>query len=123
MKKMSIFFVGMIVSLILIANVCAQTPPKPDKKQPSPPTHTGSVVSLQGSTLTVTGGKGGQTAFNTATATWQGYSSPSEVKAGDNVIVTYLGTVDGIKKAISVAKQGSASAGGPKKAGSSAKGK
>jgi hypothetical protein len=28
------------------------------------------------------------------------------------VIVTYLGTVDGVRKAISVAKQGSASAGG-----------
>jgi hypothetical protein len=120
MKKVSMFFVGMIVSLILITHVFAQTPPKPDKKQPSPPTHIGNVVSLQGSTLTVTGGKGGQTAFNTATASWQGYSSPNEVKAGDPVKVTYLGTVDGLKKAISIAKQGSISAGSPKKEGNSA---
>jgi hypothetical protein len=121
MKKMSILFIGTIVSLILITQVLAQTPPKPDKKQPSPPTHTGNVVSQQGSTLTVTGGKGGQTTFNTATASWQGYSSPSEVKAGDPVIVAYLGTVDGLKKAISVTKQGSVTAGGPKKAGNSTK--
>jgi hypothetical protein len=120
MKKMSIFFVGMIVSLILITNVGAQTPSNPNKKPPSFPTQTGNVVSMQGSTLTIAGGKGGQTAFNTATASWQGYASPSEVKAGDPVKVTYLGTVDGLKKAISVAKQGSVSAGGRKKTGNSA---
>jgi hypothetical protein len=112
MKKANMLLAGMIVSLILVINVIAQMPPKPDKKQPTAPTHIGDVVSLQGSILTVTGGKGGQTAFNIATASWKGYSSPSETKAGDHVIVTYLGTVDGVRKAIAVAKQGNASAGG-----------
>jgi hypothetical protein len=123
MKKASIIFISMIVSLILITQVFAQTPPQPDKTQPTAPTHTGNVVSLEGLTLTVTGGKSGQTAFNTATASWQGYASPGEVKAGDPVKVTYLGIVGGLKKAISVAKQGSATVGGLKKEGNSAKGK
>jgi hypothetical protein len=124
MKKTSIFWVGMIISLILAAHLYAETPPKSDIKQPPKlPTFVGSVVSLQESTLTVSGGKNGQTAFNTATASWQGYSSPSEVKAGDNVIVTYQGTVDGLKKATKVAKQGNASGGGLKKAGKSTGGK
>jgi hypothetical protein len=45
---------------------------------------------------------------NTATATWEGYASPSEVKAGDKVKVTYRGTAGGLKKALKVAKQGAA---------------
>lgn len=127
MKKTSIFFVGTIVSLVLVAHLFAQTPPKPDTKTPPKlPTFAGSVVSMQESTLTVSGGKYGQMAFSTATASWQGYSSPSEVKAGDNVIVTYQGTVDGtvngLKKATKVAKQGNASP-GIKKDGNSTKGK
>jgi hypothetical protein len=39
------------------------------------------------------------------------------------VIVTYQGTVDGLKQSTKVAKQGNASGGGIKKAGNSANGK
>jgi hypothetical protein len=115
MKKAGILIIGFIVAFAFITNVYAQTPPKPDKQQPGS-TQAGSVVSLQGTTLTITGGKGGQTAFNTATASWVGYPSPSDVKAGDNVNVSYFGTVDGLKKAITVTKQGAGQVkGGPKK--------
>lgn len=107
MKKAVVLIIGLIVVIAVVTSLSAQTLPKPDLKTPKPSTHTGSVVSLQGTTLTVTGGgKGGETAFNTATATWVGYASPSDVKAGDNVSVTYVGILDGLNKAISVSKQG-----------------
>jgi hypothetical protein len=115
MKKAGILIIGVVFAFALVANVCAQTPPKPDKQQPGS-TQAGSVVSMQGTTLTVTGGgKGGQTAFDTTTASWVGYTSPNDVKAGDNVNVTYAGTVDGLKKAIKVTKQGAGDIQGPKK--------
>jgi hypothetical protein len=106
MRKLSMLISVLMVLLVFVTYISAQTPPK-EKQQPSgPPTHTGNVISLQGSTLTVTGGKGGQTAFNTATASWPGYASSAEVKAGDPVEVSYSGTIGGLKKAISVKKQG-----------------
>jgi hypothetical protein len=107
MKRTSIPIIGIIIAFAFVTSICAQTPQNPPK-QPPPATHVGSVVSMQGTTLTVTGGGkggGGQTAFNTATATWEGYASPSDVKAGDNVKVTYQGTVGGLSKATKVAKQ------------------
>jgi hypothetical protein len=113
MKKAGILIIGLIVAFAFITNVCAQTPPKPDKQQPGS-TQVGSVVSLQGTTLTITGGKGGPTSFNTATASWVGYASPSDVKAGDNVNVRFFGTLDGLKKAVKVTKQGAAEVQGPK---------
>jgi hypothetical protein len=124
MKKAGILIIALIISVTFVASIYAQTPPKPDKQQLKPSTQTGSVVSMQGTTLTVTGsGKGGQTAFNTATASWVGYASPNDVKAGDNVNVAYMGTVGGLKKAITVAKQGAAeSKGGPAKVQTGPKG-
>jgi hypothetical protein len=117
MKKAGILIIGLIVAFALVTTICAQVTPKDIQQPPKPLTHTGSVVSIQGTTLTVTGGGkgGGPTAFNTATATWVGYASPSDVKAGDNVNVSYLGTVGGLKKAITVTKQGAATTGGPGK--------
>jgi hypothetical protein len=117
MKKAGILIIGLIVAFAVVTNVCAQIPPKPDKVQLKPSTHVGNVVTMQGTTLTVTGGgKGGQTAFNTATASWVGYASPSQVQAGDSVNVTYWGTVGGLKKAITVTKQSTTvSGGGPGK--------
>ena len=115
MKKAGILIIGLIVAFAFITDVFAQTPPDSDKQPQPGSTQVGSVVSMQGTTLTITGGKGGQTAFNTATASWVGYASPTDVKAGDNVNVTYAGTIGGLKKAIKVAKQGGADFKGPKK--------
>jgi hypothetical protein len=106
MKKANILIIGIVIALALVTNVYTQTPPKPP--QPPPATHVGDVVNMQGTTLIVTGGGkggGGQMVFNTATATWEGYASSSEVKSGDYVKVTYQGTVGGLNKAIKVAKE------------------
>lgn len=106
MKKTGTVIIGLAVVFAFVTGICAQTSPRPDKQPPQAPFHVGNVVTLKGTTLAVTGGKGGQTAFNIATAKWQGYASLNEVRTGDRVKVTYMGMVDGLKKATAVQKQG-----------------
>lgn len=107
MKKVGSLIIGLIFLVVFVTGLNAQTLPNADLQTPKPSTHTGNVASVQGTTLTVTGGKGGETAFDTATATWVGYASSSDVKVGDSVSVTYVGIMGSLNKAISVSKQSS----------------